>query len=127
MPHIFLIINFQIAQDYLLQHDFQESRFLDNQNLGLELENLRTVRFVHGGDHQTWDHEYFDLKRFFNGAMLGAQFIGLLKNHAVNLQSLIFKSSEQELKCFLKKRKTKKDEEKETTTRRSPPIRIYWD
>ncbi|KAF2315989.1 hypothetical protein GH714_040784 [Hevea brasiliensis] len=40
----FCSINCQIPPDYLLQYEFQESRFLDIQDLGLELENLRTVQ-----------------------------------------------------------------------------------
>eukprot|EP00257_Ricinus_communis_P020997 XP_015580373.1 uncharacterized protein LOC8277374 isoform X2 [Ricinus communis] len=91
----------QIPQDYLFQYDFDEKRFLDVQDLGLELENLRTVRFkVMHGDYQTWEDETFSLERFFNGALLAIEITKLLRDHAVNLRSIEFATTKQEIEIF---------------------------
>lgn len=136
MPNSFCSKNCQIPEDYLFQHDFQERRFLHTQDLRLELENLSTVRFkVTHGDYQTWKDEYFDLNKFFNGAILAIEFMQLLRGHAVNLGSLIFSTNKQEIEILFKEEEEVEEEEKDAaaapppppTTTRKPPIQIHLD
>ncbi|KDP31214.1 hypothetical protein JCGZ_11590 [Jatropha curcas] len=113
----------KIPEDYLLEYDFQESKFLDIQDLGQELENLRTVRFKScHGDYQTWRNEYFDLKKFFHGAKLGIEITKLLRDHAVNLESIIFSTKKQHIEIFFED-EDENDEEEEEEEEASPPNR----